>query len=114
MNDIAIKLIAKLRKKGIKSIICSNNFDGRIRVLNERFDFLKDFDFVVLSYKHGITKPKLLEKVLEKTHFKPEEIVVIDDGKEIIQEAGKRGFKTILCEDPHKTDFYLKKLGISL
>lgn len=114
LNDIAIKLIKKLRADGVKSIVCSNNFRERVKVLDERFGFLKDFDYIVLSYEYGILKPKLLEKVVEKTKFKPEEIVVVDDGEEIIEEAKRMGFKAILCENPDIIEDYLREVDIFL
>jgi HAD superfamily hydrolase (TIGR01509 family) len=114
LNGIAIKLIKKLRVDGVKFIVCSNNFRERIGVLDERFDFLKDFDYIILSYEYGMLKPKLLEKVVEKTKFEPAEIVVIDDGKEIIEEAKRMGFKTILCENPDMIEDYLREVGIFL
>jgi len=113
INKPAADLIQKLRKKGIKSIICSNNFKERIEILEEKYNFLKDFDFVVLSYNYGILKPQLLEKVVEKTGFRPEEILVIDDGKMVIDGAKRMRFKTILCENPDNLEKYLKDAGIN-
>ena len=81
-------------------------------MLEEKFDFLKDFDYVILSYEEGIKKPELLKKVLEKTDYQPGEILLLDDGEEIIKEASKMGFKTILCENADKIEEYLTKLDI--
>jgi len=112
VNDKAINLMKRLKKNGVKSIICSNNFKERIKVLDERFNFIKNFDFVVLSYEYGIQKPELLKKVIEISRYKPQEILVIDDGETIINEANKMGFKTILCENADKIEDYLHKLDL--
>jgi HAD superfamily hydrolase (TIGR01509 family) len=114
INQLAVDVIRRLRESGIKSIICSNNFRERIEVLNQRFGFLKDFDYVILSYEHGILKPELFEKAPEKTGFKPEEIAILDDGKEIIEEAGNMGFMAIFCEDQDRIEEYLEKIGINI
>ncbi|HLD04642.1 MAG TPA: HAD-IA family hydrolase [Candidatus Nanoarchaeia archaeon] len=106
-NALAIDLIRRVKSKGIKAIICSNNFKERIEMLDERFDFLKDFDDIILSYEYEMLKPSLLKKVPEKTSLKPEEIVVIDDSNKNIEGAKQLGFQTILCEDLDKVEEYL-------
>lgn len=111
-NALAINLIRSVRSKGIQAIICSNNFKERIQVLDERFDFLKSFDSIVLSYEYKLLKPSLLSKVPEKTHLKPEEILVIDDSDKNIEGAKQLGFQTILCEDPDRIVEYLEELKI--
>jgi len=107
-----VRLVRRLRKVGIKTIICSDNFKERIEVLQERFNFLNDFDLVVLSYAYGMLKPALLRKIVKASSFKPEELVVIDDNKKTIEEAKRNGFKAILCENPEKIGIKLKQFGV--
>jgi len=111
-NDKAVSLMKKVKKEGIKTIICSNNFKERIELLEKKFNFRKDFDFIILSFIHGIVKPDLLNIVLDETGFRSEEILVIDDGDTIIKEADKLGFKTILCQDPNRLALYLEEMNI--
>ncbi len=111
INKSTIKLMKELGKS-IKFIICSNNFRERVRILDEKFSFLKNFDYAIFSYDYGIRKPKLLEKVQGVTKLNPNEILVLDDSKENIDGAKKLGFLTILCEDASKIEEYLKKFGI--
>ncbi len=110
INPKAVKIIQKIRKEGIKAIICSNNFKERINVLEKKFNFQKDFDYVILSYKYGMLKPELLEKVVEETKMEPGEIVVIDDGEDTIKAAKELGYKTILCKDPDWLEEYIKNV----
>ena len=112
VNTQAVQLLHRVREKGIKTIICSNNFKERIDVLEQRFHFQNDFDYVILSYAYGIIKPQLLDSVIEKTKFKAEEILVIDDGKTIISEAQKKGFQTIFCENPDHLENYLQQFRL--
>ena len=112
VNEEAIKLLKRVRDKGIKVMVCSNNFKERIELLEKKFLFLKDFDFVILSYEHGILKPDLLDVVLSKTGFNGEEVLLIDDGDSIIKEADKKGFQTVLCLDPNKLELYLKEFEV--
>jgi len=114
VNPLTTELLQKVRAQGIKAIICTNNFRERIELLESRFNFQKDFDHVVLSYKHGILKPDLLTKVEEISGFAPEDILIIDDGEDIIQSAKERGYQTILCEDSSKIPEYLKEKGLDI
>ncbi len=110
INRKAVNIIKRIRGKGIKSIVCSNNFKERINLLEKRFKFQKDFDYVILSYKYGMLKPELLEKVVEETKMEPGEIVIIDDGEETIKAAKELGYKTILCKDPDMLEEYIKNV----
>jgi HAD superfamily hydrolase (TIGR01509 family) len=106
-------LIESWRRKGIVCIVCSNNFEERIKSLNERFAFLRDFDYVILSYEHHLLKPSLFSKINEKTGFKPSEVVIIDDDPSLIKEAEKMGFNSILYDSPENTGAELQKIGKS-
>ncbi|MBI3031854.1 HAD hydrolase-like protein [Candidatus Woesearchaeota archaeon] len=112
VNYSAKKLIQKIRNMRIKAIICSNNFPDRIEALNEKFNFLKDFDFVILSYRYNMLKPELFKKIPEITNFSEEEVIIIDDSADLIKKAKEIGFNTILCDEPDKIAMELEKYGI--
>ncbi|MBW3015046.1 HAD hydrolase-like protein [Candidatus Woesearchaeota archaeon] len=112
LNQPAVDLIKRVRNKGIKSVICSNNFKERIAILDRKFNFLKDFDYVILSYEHGIRKPSLLDKVPEITKFKAHEILVLDDSEKNINGAIEKGFQAALCYNPDNLPEILKKLNL--
>ncbi|MBI4454026.1 hypothetical protein HY636_05270 [Candidatus Woesearchaeota archaeon] len=133
INKPVKNAVMKLRKKGILTVACSNNFKERIDALEEKFNFLKEFDYCFLSYEHHMLKPKLFEKVFEqinknnmdnlknkrsecafKNKIAKDEILIIDDVKRITDAAKQMGFKTILCEDADKIDEYMRNAGISL
>jgi len=107
-----VELVKKLRKRGIKTIVCSNNFKERAEILQEKFNFFKDFDFVIFSHEYGMLKPVLINKVVEISGFKPEEILIIDDSKKTTEYAKRKGFQVIYCENPDKIGNKLKKLGM--
>ena len=107
-----VELTKNLRERGIRTIVCSNNFRERVKVLQERFNFLENFDFVVLSYEYGILKPVLLKKVIEVSGLRPEEIVIIDDNEKTIEYAKGNGFIGVYCKDSNKIEIELKKLGV--
>ena len=43
VNEEIVDLVKKVKEKGLQTCICSNNFETRIRELNSKFDFLKNF-----------------------------------------------------------------------
>jgi len=112
LNEKALPLMKKLKLKGIKSIICTNNFKERIECLDEKFNFIKDFDYSLISYEYGLLKPNLFNKIEYITGMKPQEILILDDRKDLIDEAVKMGFNASLCEDPNKVEEYLEKFKV--
>ena len=114
VNPLAKKLLKSLKEQDIKTIICTNNFKERIEVLDGEYNFVKDFDFAIFSYDFGTLKPALLEKVIEKSNLKPEEILLLDDKPENILGAEKIGMKAKLCNNPKELENHLAKFGVNI
>jgi len=94
----------------IKKIICTNNFPERIDILDEHFDFLKEFDYVILSYEHKMLKPQLLELVSKVSGFDNPDITYFDDDKENIEYARNIGMNAILIKEPSRVLKNLKEI----
>ena len=60
---------------------------------------LSDFDYVWLSFELELKKPdyKIYKKVEEDCGYEPKNILFIDDTKENIEEAKKRGWNTCMA-----------------
>jgi putative hydrolase of the HAD superfamily len=116
VNKDAQGLVRKLRREGIKAAICSNNFPERIEGLNKRFDFLKDFDVVVLSYEVGALKPerKIYEELIGRSGVKPEEILYSDDRQDVIKAAKSLGINVFFYEKFEDFEKHLKKFGVAV
>jgi len=116
VNDKAIELIKKLKEKGYKIGVCTNNFEDRIDILEKKFNFLKDFDTVVLSYKEGILKPdkRIYDRLCELSGLDKEEIVVSDDDSWLVDTLDNLGFKAILYKDFDQFQDDLIKLGVDV
>jgi putative hydrolase of the HAD superfamily len=95
------EIVRKVRNLGYKTCLCSNNFETRIRELNTKFDFLKDFDVQVLSFKVGAIKPdkKIFEKLIRQSGVLPEEIIYSDDTFEKLQGAKDLGINVFVYEN---------------
>ncbi|MDA3836496.1 MAG: HAD hydrolase-like protein [Nanoarchaeota archaeon] len=112
-NEGAIKLLHKIKALGLSSVICSNNFKERVDVLQEKFNFLNDFDCAIFSYKEKEVKPDLLEKVPGIVGLESSEILFMDDREVNVERARKIGYTAIWCNDSNKhVEDYLSKVGI--
>lgn len=116
VNKKVEKLVKKVRNNGYKTLICSNNFPARIKGLEKRFNFLKNFDVAVYSYEVGIAKPdkRIFQKLVSLSGVNPKEIVFADDDIEKISGAKKVGIQAFLYEGFDKFVDKLKILGVIL
>ncbi|MDP1743460.1 MAG: HAD family phosphatase [Candidatus Amesbacteria bacterium] len=88
----------EVRTRGIKTCICTNNFVTRIRELDEKFDFLKDFDVKVISYQVGVAKPDkgIFEELIRQTDCAANEIIYADDNESSYKSALSVGINAFL------------------
>jgi len=109
-------VVETARKNGYKTCICSNNFRSRIRVLQEKFGFLKHFDVAVFSYEVGVTKPdrRIFEELLRRTAVQPEELVYSDDSEEKLAGALELGINAFIYENFGQFKERLTSLGVNL
>lgn len=111
--DIRAFILA-LRKKGYKTCVCSNNYELRVNALEEKFFFLKDFDYKIFSYQTKHMKPDVLmfQELVRATRLRPEEIAYSDDNYEKLTGALALGINTFVYQDFEQFKEELKKLGV--
>lgn len=109
-------LVKKVRAKGYKTLICSNNFPARIKGLQHRFGFLDDFDVVVLACEVGDVKPnkKIFEELIKKSGVQPNEIFYTDDYQEALDTARELGIQTHYYTNFGDFVETLKRLNVKL
>jgi len=110
LNGKKKEIMKLLKDNGIKKIICTNNFPERINILNEKFDFLREFDYIVLSYEYKMLKPELLSIVSKVSGFDNSEITYFDDSKDNIEYAKNLGMNAILIKEPSRVLKNLKEI----
>lgn len=110
------KTVLKTKEKGYITCVCSNNNPVRIRALEKKFNFLKDFDVKVFPYEVGFVKPSknFFQALIDKTGVKPNEIVYSDDNPERIGGARELGLNVFVYEDFPQFLGKLKELGVDL
>lgn len=94
-----VSVINKLRKRGIKCYLATNQEKYRTQYMLENMGFKDLFDNVFSSSHIGYKKPdtKFFESILNKLkkeyNINPHEIMFFDDSIEHIDEANKLGIK---------------------
>ena len=101
VNPDVEAFVSDLRKRGIKTAICTNNFPDRFEGLRERFSLNDRFDVIITSYETGVVKPdpQIFLTLAEALSLRPDEILMSDD-REINADALKKlGFNAFLYTD---------------
>ena len=114
VNEEVVEVVKRIREKGYKTCICSNNFPARINGLEERFGFLNNFDVITVSYQVGATKPsiKIFKDLVSKSGVKPEEIVFADDNEQNLKGAKEIGIQTFFYKGFNNFLDKLKEFGV--
>lgn len=109
-------VVKRAREKGYKTAICTSNFRARINGLQEKFNFLDNFDIKVISYEIGYNKPdkNIFMKLVEHSKVLPEEIVYADDNTEAVDSAKEVGITTFLYQDFDTYLNQLKSVGVEI
>lgn len=92
-NKVLTNLLPELHQKYNLYLLSNTNAIHK-KFGWEKFEFLKHFDKLFLSYELGYLKPEkeIYQKVLEKIKIKPEEILYVDDIKEFVEAAKECGW----------------------
>ena len=98
INQNVVDYVKKVLSEGIKTCICTNNFSTRINALNQKFNFLADFDVQIFSYQVGSIKPdlKIFQTLIEKSDCNPSEIFYADDKLANVDAAKSLGINAIV------------------
>lgn len=101
LYEPSVKLVKKIRDRGIKAIVLSNTIPPHPEVIKPLgwYDY---FDRLYFSCDIGFVKPdkKAYEYVLNKENLKAEECVFVDDREENTKAAQQLGMKTVWLQDP--------------
>jgi len=111
LNKEMINIIKKLRKRGIICILCTNNEKYRMNYIKKKYKIDEIFDYIITSCDIGVRKPnkRMLDKILEITKLRQEEIVFFDDKQEVVDAIKELGFVSLIYKD---MDDFKKKLGV--
>lgn len=100
-----IELLNAVKKSGKYTIYALTNWSAETFPLAyKRFDFLNDFEGIVVSGEEKMIKPEkgIFLTLFERYHLNPEESLFIDDNPNNIATAASRGMHTVLFKDPEQ------------
>ena len=114
IDERVMQLVQTVRRKGYKTLICSNNFPARIQGLKRKFGFLQQFDTAVFSYQVHAAKPstEIFAELLRRSGCQPQEIVYADDKSTALTCAKDLGINTLVYIDFEKYCNDLQAMGV--
>lgn len=97
--------IQDLKSRGYRVLYLSNLSEKLFRECNEEFDYIKNMDGGIISFKEKVKKPdrEIYERLINKYKLNPKKCVFIDDRQENLVEAEKLGINTILFKNYEDT-----------
>ncbi len=111
-----VKLFRELKSTGMPLYALSNWSHEAFPVAYERYDFMKEFDGLVVSGYEKLLKPghAIYRVLIERYNINPAESVYIDDNKPNADAAGELGFHAIHFQSPDQLRQELKNIGLNL
>lgn len=107
------RIVKKLRKN-YKVVVLSGNTKERIRYIDNKYNFQKEFDKCLYSFTFGINKPesRIFKASIKKMKVKPKECVMIDDSDKFLRNVKKAGGLAIRFRNPKKLQSDLRSIGV--
>jgi putative hydrolase of the HAD superfamily len=112
-----IEFVRKLKGKGLKLFILSNNFVERANYYAEHFPFLHEiFDRVYYSWQTGFVKPdpKAFELLMTENNLRAEECLYFDDSEHNVEVAQGLGINAHLFGGLEQVKSVLEPEGIKV
>ena len=114
-NEPVCDLVRMLKKK-YKILLLSNVGQLHFEYIDSKFRIMREFDEKITSYALGLRKPdeKIYRYAIERARARPDEIIYIDDRKELVSEAKKLGIVSIAFTNTAELVENLTELGLDL
>ena len=109
-----LKIALELKKKNIPIYILSNFPGDQFDIFASNYDFVQEFDDMIISGKVGMKKPdpKIYKLCISKFNCNPNKTLFIDDRPENTKAAEIEGFQTITLDHPDRLSEYIKKFNL--
>ena len=106
--------LARQLKKDYRLFLLSNVNRLHFEHIQKKFDIIKIFDEVILSFMIGAIKPErtIYETVIERAGGNSSNILYIDDREDLIKEASALGIDSVKFESALKLKDALKEKGV--
>ena len=110
LKEDTAEILKSLTEKDFNLYILSNFHQKAFDYVSSKYDFFNYFDGRVISADIGMIKPEteIYDHLLDKFNLKVEETLFIDDSKDNIKAAFKRGLRVIHFKDAGSLEEELK------
>ena len=110
----SVQILRELKQKGYRVYALTNWSAEKFPIARARFDFLKEFDGIVVSGDEKCVKPQpqIFQILLSRYHLQASNCIFIDDNAANIKGAQALGFDTILFASPEKLRTELRQRGV--
>lgn len=112
-----IELAKKVRAKGVKVYLFSNNFKERTEYYRTYTkEIIRNVDRAFFSWETGFVKSDIAayHNLLSEINLKPDEILYFDDSQENIELAKSLGIEGYVFEGPNKTAQLLRTYKLAI
>lgn len=111
-----VKIFKELKSAGIPLYALTNWSHEAFPSTHRRFDFLKEFDGIVVSGEEKLLKPDhaIYRVLIERYGITPAESVYIDDNRDNALAAGELGFHAIHYLSAEQLRSELRSLGLDV
>lgn len=85
--------LAKLKGEGYKLAVCSNSIRRSIEIMIEKASLMQYVDFFISNQdvNHAKPHPEMYLKAIERSGFKPEQCLILEDNEKGIKAAEESG-----------------------
>jgi glucose-1-phosphatase len=106
--------LARRLKSSYKLFLLSNVNRLHFEYIEKKFDIIKIFDEVILSYAVGAVKPErmIFEDAVKRAGGDKSAVLYVDDREDLIKEAGVFGIDSIRFEGADKLEKVLREKGV--
>jgi len=111
-----VEILQRLKSAGMPVYALSNWSHEAFPVAYNRYDFMKEFDGLVVSGYEKLLKPDhaIYRVLMNRYNINPEESVYIDDNKQNADAAAELGFHAVHFNSPGQLRTELRSLGIEV
>lgn len=112
-----VAILKQLKQKETYNLLALTNWSNEtFPVALERFEFLNDFEGIVVSGDENTRKPhkEIYEITLDRYRITPEKAVFIDDNIDNVEAANQMGITGIHFKNPDQLHNELNALGIKI
>jgi len=111
-----VEIFRRLKMAGMPLYALSNWSHEAFPVAYNRYDFMKEFDGLVVSGYEKLLKPDhaIYRVLMNRYNIRPSESVYIDDNKPNAEAAAELGFNAIHFTSPEQLRTEMKVLGLNI